>query len=378
MRDWLKAFLPASFRGVPFKVEIEQADGARRLAISPIAYAETSVIEDMGRDPGRFAVTAYTAGDLADGQAKALIAALDRKGAGVAVLPMLGARSVRVESWSVSRYKYRAGYVAIDVSFIEAGLSAVPFSAAAAAGRLDGMISAIVTAAATAFSTVIAASSPTRRDAIARAGSAAATTATAHAALVSSDAPPKIVASAIAALQEAGPLAPTDPAGFAPAILTAWRVIGRHCNADEVFNYGLVDLALDRDDTPVAPIERAAITAAVSIAAVRRSYAARSDARLARKALSDAADPVLEAVSTNFGADLFGWLSEMTGQAALDISRSGADRAPLVRVETGVSMPSTAAAYALYGDANRAGEIVDRNNASTPAILPAVFEALAP
>ena len=68
-RNWIRALRAASFRGVPFKVEYEDAEGARRLSVSPIAYAETSVIEDMGRDPRMVTLAAYVAGDLADAAA---------------------------------------------------------------------------------------------------------------------------------------------------------------------------------------------------------------------------------------------------------------------------------------------------------------------
>jgi prophage DNA circulation protein len=43
-----KGVSAAAFRGVSFKVDLEEVFGARRLSVSPIAYAETSVIEDMG------------------------------------------------------------------------------------------------------------------------------------------------------------------------------------------------------------------------------------------------------------------------------------------------------------------------------------------
>ena len=69
MRNWLTAFRPASFRGVRFKVDGEGMSGQRRLSISPIAYAERSGIEDMGRDPRVWQLVAYVSGDAADGGA---------------------------------------------------------------------------------------------------------------------------------------------------------------------------------------------------------------------------------------------------------------------------------------------------------------------
>ena len=125
-------------------------------------------------------------------------------------------------------------------------------------------------------------------------------------------------------------------------------------------------------------IERAAILGAMAIASARAEFPARRDAQAARAAIRGAAEPVLIAVADALGADAYAWLAGATGEAAIRLSRQAADRAPLVRVEFGVSLPSVAAAYALYGDANRAIEIVDRNRVSTPFVMPAKFEAVAP
>ena len=51
---------------------------------------------------------------------------------------------------------------------------------------------------------------------------------------------------------------------------------------------------------------------------------------------------------------------------------------PIVRVEAQRSWPSTALAWALYGDPARAQELVERNRVGTPLFLPATIEALSP
>lgn len=123
-RDWLSAFRPAVYRGVPFKVDIESAAGARRLSVSPIAYSEGNVVEDMGRQPRVHEVTAYVAGEAADADALAFMAALDRSGPGLLVLPMLPPQMARCSQWRLTREKGRAGFVAFDVLFMEAGVNA--------------------------------------------------------------------------------------------------------------------------------------------------------------------------------------------------------------------------------------------------------------
>lgn len=138
-RNWLTAFRPASFRGVPFKVDLEAVEGARRLSISPIAYAETSVIEDMGREPRRMRLAAYCAGEVADIEATTLAAALSARGPALLMLPMMGAISARVQAWGLRREKDVAGHVGFDIDFVEAGMGAFPAGIAGAGAFGDMM-----------------------------------------------------------------------------------------------------------------------------------------------------------------------------------------------------------------------------------------------
>ncbi len=122
-------------------------------------------------------------------------------------------------------------------------------------------------------------------------------------------------------------------------------------------------------------IEAAAQVGAVALLVARDVYPARQDAAAARSMLAETSAPVLIDVGA-FGAPALDWLSGLTGEVALALSRTDADRAPLVRVETGVSLSAIRAAYELYGDANRAGELIARNRVATAAYMPAAFEAL--
>lgn len=124
MRDWTK-LLPASYNGIPFHVHGEELSGGRRLAIHQTAGGEAPVIEDLGRAYSSFAVTAYLAGDLADVQANALIAAAGTAGPGFLVLPIDGPQMVHVPDggFSRARSKDRNGYVAVDLTFIPAGVA---------------------------------------------------------------------------------------------------------------------------------------------------------------------------------------------------------------------------------------------------------------
>lgn len=111
-------------------------------------------------------------------------------------------------------------------------------------------------------------------------------------------------------------------------------------------------------------------------AAVRADYPARQDAAAARSNLGARADASYPLLS-RAGAEMLDWMVRLVGESVSHLSAVAASRVPLVRVETGISLPSTLAAYDLYGDATRAGEIVGRNRSATPMIMPSAFEAAA-
>ena len=114
----------------------------------------------------------------------------------------------------------------------------------------------------------------------------------------------------------------------------------------------------------------------LALAMVRGSYAAQSDAVAARDALSIKAQSAYGPIGDAFGYDVLDFVVRLIGQASIELSRIAANRSPLVRVEAGVSLPSSLLAYDLYGDPSRGAEIVKRNRSGTPMLMPAVFEAL--
>lgn len=377
MRDWLKAFRPASFRGVPFKVDGEGMAGQRRLSVSPIAYADASVIEDMGRDPMVFRLTAYTVGDEADHEARALASALSDKGAALLILPMQGAVRARAQDWNRDRRKDFAGHIAFSISFIEEGLGSVPFGAAAGAGPVADLLAAggaiLGAALNAAFAGLSGArQSPELRDvalAETRIGAAATTTMT-------GDRPAVAVTRALTAFSEASASAIEEPETYALSLADGWRLVALNADPMELRAHLTVEL-LRPVESPAGIAEQTAIAGALAIASVRGDYAARPDARRARESMAASVAPVLASAGAALGHEAQAWLSEMTGTAAMILSRTAADRSPLVRVETMLSLSAVTAAYKLYGDANRARELVDRNRVATAVFLPVTFEALA-
>lgn len=121
MRDWAKTLRRASYRGVPFWVDMEELTGGKRLARHEYAGGRTTYLEEMGLATAAYDVTAYLIGDLSDVQAKALEVACNAAGPGRLVLPMDGGQLAYVEGFRRSRFKDQCGYIAF-------GFTAVPVS----------------------------------------------------------------------------------------------------------------------------------------------------------------------------------------------------------------------------------------------------------
>ncbi|WP_414901190.1 DNA circularization N-terminal domain-containing protein [Rhizobium cremeum] len=121
MRDWAKTLRRASFRGVPFWVDMDDHSGGKRLARHEYAGGRTTYLEEMGLATPAYDVTAYLLGDLSDAQARALEVACNAAGPGRLVLPMDGGQLAYVEGFRRSRFKDQRGYIAFTFTAIPAG-----------------------------------------------------------------------------------------------------------------------------------------------------------------------------------------------------------------------------------------------------------------
>ncbi|WP_414832192.1 hypothetical protein [Afifella sp. YEN Y35] len=180
------------------------------------------------------------------------------------------------------------------------------------------------------------------------------------------------------AASAAAALADSAPADFVAALTAFARHVGLYGEPAELFRACVADLDNTGEPGPVRIVADATILSTLCLVALRRDYAARQDAAAARTTIGTLAEPVIETAGTLLGEAAFAHLSDLVGQSVRNLSRIAADRAPLVRVETGVSLPSTVLAWRLYQDPARAAELVERNRVTTPAFMPVSIEAVAP
>jgi hypothetical protein len=168
-----------------------------------------------------------------------------------------------------------------------------------------------------------------------------------------------------------------DAAAFATEVLSLTRIIAESVSDSAGFDRWAIAQTIASGDTRDAM--SILLSAALSIAGGRVDWPSRPQAGKARSRVVDAGDAGL-AVASNMGgdgADLYGWLSSLTDVACRLISDLAANAVPIVKVATGLSMPSTVLAYQLYGDASRAEALVDISSSATPLVMPTLFDALA-
>ena len=128
---------PASFRGVPFVVDVAAGEGGRRIVTHEFPLRDQPYTEDLGRAAQRHRIRAFVIGDDYQDKRDALLAACqDKNTAGTLVHPFLGERQCRSGLLRWSESKDRGGYAAFDIDFVEDGKQASPLSVTDTAGGL--------------------------------------------------------------------------------------------------------------------------------------------------------------------------------------------------------------------------------------------------
>ncbi|HEV2501482.1 MAG TPA: hypothetical protein VGV39_00305 [Mesorhizobium sp.] len=135
-------------------------------------------------------------------------------------------------------------------------------------------------------------------------------------------------------------------------------------------------IALDEVED-AEPVDLLGLLVIHAFADLRASYPAQPDASAARERLALRAEAAYPAIGDMLGHAVLDFTVRMVGEATVQLSRLAANAAPLVRVETGISLPSSLIAFDLYGQASRGAEIMERNRCGTPMMLPSPLKALA-
>lgn len=405
MATWRDKMRPASFRGVPFEVEGDKVPIGRRVVTHEYPGKNLPKVEDMGRVTREYKVTAFVAGaDYMDKRDK-LLKALETEGEGELVHPWLGTMRVTAGVGEMAHSWKDGGMVTFDLTFTESGDQATPTAkvntgkAASVAGAslADGALTRFEQAMATVNSAKVTVSQ------LSKAAGAAMDALQQYAAPI---------AAAIGTAQNFASLVLNAPAELTGLIRGVLASVPGAFHMFDGFGSGLSSLfgkssAVSTLATVVPPQGEAAAAAhdavvkltqdlliADTVKEVGEMPVATVPAPLPSAPSVDVqvlqpierpeipvADDVLE-VREEIAETMWEqaqtapqWHYQLLTDARIQVSRHLATVArPAARLTTvtpGQPVPALVLAYARYGDATRADEIVVRNRASHPGFLPA-------
>ncbi|NBB17557.1 hypothetical protein GVN21_19520 [Caulobacter sp. SLTY] len=399
---WRDQLRPASFRGVPFKVEGHSHQLGRRTEVHGYALKDEPYAEDLGRAHRRWQVDAYVIGPDYMAARDALMKALEAPGPGVLVHPWLGTHTVSVETVAdMSESTAEGGMAAFSLSFVEAGANAAPAisedtaaTAVAVAGEVKTTAAASLAAgfATGGFPAFVGASAA---DLL---GQATAAVRTAIGGMA-----PAIGAFGDFDQLVGGVLGQVNGLFAAPAGL-AGQVIGIIGRVRSLAGNPLIALPALRSlmgfgsslatvlgDTPsrgrqranqralVALVRQAAAAEAV-IAVSEIAFTSHDQASEIRADLSAAIDELALQAGDAGDDDAFRMLEDLRVVLERDIDARGGSLARVFRYAPLQTEPALVIAHRIYGDAGRELEIVARNAIAHPLFTPAAvaLELLSP
>lgn len=358
MRNWQRDLRAASFRGVRFWVDQDGLNGGKRIARHEYAGGRTTVLEEAGLATAIYDITAYLLGDESDAQAISLQTVCLAVGPGRLVLPIDGGFLAYVESFNRVRERDRQGYIAFS-------FTAIPLSNEA--GAILGL-GDVAAAFLNGFGIAVPGLLSLVDDVVAVVSVCSWLVDLASVLIDDVDDLSNFTSRAAALpLQSL-----TDRAS---ELLSMAREIGESVASPDEFD-ALKVVSFSSGDAQ----DIGAILLAVGLACAggRAEWISRPQARAGRERIAAVGVGALSIVSAigAEAADLYGWLTELTQISIRLVSDIAADLVPVVRVETGISLPSSVLAYKLYGDATRAGNLVDIAGSATPMLMPVGFDAL--
>ncbi len=120
--------MQASFKGVQFEVENADLDVGRRVQVFEYPQRDDPYTEDLGKSARKLTFDAFVGGETYIQKMKALIQAVESKGAGQLVHPWLGTMQVIATGASKPQFGIGAKHAKITLEFVEVGKQQFPSS----------------------------------------------------------------------------------------------------------------------------------------------------------------------------------------------------------------------------------------------------------
>lgn len=393
---WREQLLPASFRGVPFSVKAVQTTIGNRVVVHKYPKRKGSYPEDMGPEDDAFNIEAFVIGPSYHKARDALIKVLRQPGAGLLVHPYYGRKTVTLVSpVRISEGPAEGGIARFSLDFIEAGENVEPTTRQDTSGAVDRCADLAKTATIADFASRFSVANVAgfvENSALAQAKEAMATLDAARRSLVPDV---SILSDYLAAAKGVvGQLttlirAPAALAQNVLGIFGAFKTLAKSpiyaLNSYKgLFYYGSKQTPV-RTTTPsrtqqannqvalasltrrAAVIEAARTSSLVTFATYDEAVAVRETlvTALENEAAGVVPAPVgngtPETMQIEVSDDLYQALVELRVAVVRDITDRSINAPRLTSVMLPSTMPALVAAYRIYGDANRAAEILERN-----------------
>lgn len=403
--SWRDKMRPGSFRGVPFVTDGSKAPVGRRSVTHEYPGRNIPYVEDMGRVTREHKVTAFVIGADCLDKADALLKALETEGEGELVHPWLGTRKVKAGVGEMSHAYAEGGMVRFELTFTETDEVTFP-AAKANTGKLasasgkalaEGGLSRFESAMATINSAQISVSQM-MKGATGMFGVLSQYAGPIAAAIGTAQGLASMLVNAPFALTGMirGVLASVGGAfhmfdGFGSALSSLFGKTtavsqlaalpapqGEQAGALHVAAVRLIqdmmlaDTVTEIGEVPVTPVPSPPASVPPIEAQVLQPVE-RPEIPVANDILQ-VRDTVTEAIWQQGLTAPLGYYQLLadariqTGRHLVAVARAGVR---LATVTPAQSLPALVLAYARYGDATRAGEIVTRNRVPHPGFLPA-------
>lgn len=398
--NWREKLQPGSFRGAPFLIDGANSDFGRRVQVHEYPLRDLPYAEDLGRKAKTFRIDCLVLGPQYMAARDALIEACDAKGPGTLVHPYYGRRRVVVTSSSVRESTNEGGVARFSIQFAEAGDKIEPTAAADTAALVQSQTDAAAPILANSFAQRYSTEGLPQWVADA------------------AEADGSLFLDTVEGLRDSIPGIPDEVSAYNAQLKAVSDALASLIRDPYNLGASIVDLifglatiaqqpldalglykhlfAFGTDAKPIttatparmqqaanrsalhgiiqqtAVIAAAAATAKVPAATttiggiVTRGYDSTNTARDVRNTVTDALDD--QALTADDAT--YTLLTDLRAAVVTDLDTRAAALPGLVDFTPAQTLPALVIAYRLYADANRAAEIVSRNNLIYPGFAP--------
>ncbi|RFB73819.1 MULTISPECIES: DNA circularization N-terminal domain-containing protein [unclassified Herbaspirillum] len=404
MSDWRKRLQPASFRGVPFKVDSDSSPVGRDVVVHEYPKKDKPYVEDSGRKTRVFRFPAFVIGPDCFDQRDKLLLALDTAGSGELVHPWYGRMKVTANGdCTVSHDRREGGMVRFDLAFVEAGELGFPTVKPNNAKQVQTSAQAVRDSASTRFAAALEQVNMAK----VKVNNITSSISSMYATINNNLRPLTSLFSSASGMINSIMNAPQNMAAMVFGTLSdlerafssfggSGSSIGGSSSAVQSFaaapvppgadagklHSALVGLLQDASiyngllDTAQVPVI-AAPDAPVGIPDLDTQLSQEPDGATAPITsdvidIRDGLNEAIHVVAMSASGDHYLVLTDARQAANLHLSNVARAGIRLISYSPRATTPALVLAYRLYADASRAGEIVSRNKLRHPGFVPAV------